>query len=675
MSTIITPQDLSSSKSVLDFLLQYAESTDNVDMKEEVERLIHDYNNIILEPDASNLTILPYNRRDAYSILEYLKLQAEQLSEGRWTDFSDTDIGTVFLKLMSYLADMNNFQVDKVASELYLSTCTERASAIALCSLIGYEPRHYQSAHCRLTLGTLGDSEVPDGTEVPVFSSFTDASSTIRYMNLEPGYFYNNKCTLEVYQGSLVTKNYTINDISALGRIILPDYAVGTNTIQLTINGIKYRQVEDVRFISGELGYSVHISEDAYLYIQLPSWWPDVVTRNSNIKVEYLVSKGESGRIGKNTLSRIEVLSSPNSNYMTIVGNKSSIGGYDPETVDEMRISVPRQARTMSTIVTINDFEEVSEMVLGISGVAALDYNDPSSGLIQPDDYYKVYLYALPDADQYNPLDDELTRYRNTIIKEREDITIEDLGKVAEGVDEFSKASLVGPTITLEGVASVYTSSDDVLVGVDTGIESTSYLGIFLGNDNTPVGDTITLSYKLYKSGSDWILRISDNYNDLIQAGEKLAVYYKQEQVLTERGQALREFVDERRLTSLKVTYHPLEIVQPEINVEIYMDKNNIRFNTIEAEVLDFIVNKYSRKNIKIGEPIFASVIGSDILKEFDFIRYCEVGLPTTSDDKIEVLPKGFIDVVPYVLVLEDGVRVRQDKIHVQVFDYQNRVI
>lgn len=673
--SLVTPQDLSSSRSVLDFLLQYAITTENVEMREEIEQLIHDYENIILEPDQSDLTILPYNRRDAYSILEYLKLQAEQLSEGKWTDFSDSDIGTVFLKMMSYLADMNNFQIDKVASELYLSTCTERASAIALCSLIGYEPRHYQSAHCRIHLKATADREIPNGTEVPIFSSFTDGSNSIRYQNLEPAYFYNNECFFEVYEGSLVTKNYTINDISTLGRIILPDYAVGTNTIQVIINGIKYRQVDDVRFISGELGFSVHISEDRYLYIQLPSWWPDVITRNSSIQIQYLISSGEAGRIGKDVLSKIEVLSSEVSGYMTVEGNRASIGGYNPETVDEMRTSVPRQARTMNTIVTINDFEEVGEMVLGISGVSALDYNDPSSGLIQPDDYYKVYLYVLPDADQYNPVDEELTKYRNTIIKEREDITIEDLSKVAEGLDEFAKASISSATITLEGAAGVYTSDNDVLVGVDTGIESTSYLGKYLGQGSSAVGNTDVLSYRLQKSGSNWILRISNNWADLIQDGEKLAVYYKQEQVLTERGQALREWIDERRLASLKVTYHPLEIVQPEINVEIYMDKNHLRFNTIADEVKDFIVEKYSRKNIKIGEPIFASVIGSDILNEYDFIRYCEVGLPTQLDDKIEVLPKGFIDVVPYVLETQGGELTRVDKINVQVFDYQNRVI
>ncbi len=669
----ITPQDLSSSKSVLDFLLNFAILNNNTEMRLEVERLLNDYRNVIQEPDLSDLTMLPYNRRDAYSILEYLKLQAEQLSNGKWTDFSDADIGTVFLKLMSYLADMNNFQIDKVASELYLSTCTERASAIALCSLIGYEPRHYMSAKSRITLNSIPGQDIPNGTQVPAYSIFTNGLNDITYVNLDESYFYNNEAVFDVYEGTPIVKNYTIDDISTLGRIVLPHYNIGTNTIRVSINGIGYRQVDDVRFISGELGFSVHISEDRYLYIQLPSWWPDVVTRNSSIQVTYLLSNGESGRIGKNVLTRIKQLNSDYVNNMIVAKQTASTGGYNPETVDEMRISVPKRARTMNTIVTINDFEDVGKEVLGIADISALDYNDPSSGLVQPDDYYKVYLYVLPDVEQYDPYDEEQTKYRNTIIKERRDFTYEDMNKVAAGSDMFAKASIQGNSIVLPGAATVYPLPSDIILGVDTGIESTSYLAYYAGSGGGAGFTADTLTYFIARLNDGWILTLNSNWRDQVADTDKLVVYYKQEQVLTEKGQALREYIDERRLTSLNVTYHPLDIVQPVINVELYMDKNDIRFKSVEAEVLDFIVNTYSRKNVKIGEPIFASKIGADILNNFDYIRYCEVGLPTKNDDLIEVLPRGFIDVVPYTVNSNTG-EVTQ-KINVQVFDYQNKVI
>ena len=661
---LITPQDLNNSISVLEFLLAYAKENNDILMQEEVEKLINDYNQVMLEPDISDMTLLPYNRKDSYSILEYLKLQAEQLSDGRWTDFSDSDIGTVFLKLMSYLADMNNFQIDKAVSELYLNTCTERASALALCSLIGYEPRHYQSAYSDIVISTAEGITIPDGEEIPAFSVFTDSSTNMKYCNLTKQYMFGNEAHFRVYQGIPTIKTYTINDINTLGRIILQDYTIGTNTISLKINGIEYDQVEDVRFISGQLGFSVHISEDKYLYIQLPSYWPDVISKGSTIEISYLITDGADGRIGKNVLTRIEQLSNQYSNKMIIKSNTASQGGYNPETVDEMRISVPKRARTMNTIVTINDFEEVGTEVLGISDISALDYNDPSSGLIQPDDYYKVNLYVLPDADTYDATDTDLIKYRNTIIKDRSDWTIEDMSKVAEGLDTYSKNSISGTTITLQGAASLYTI-DDIVPAVDTGNEANNFI-IERVNDASSI--TERLVYSISQSNNDYIIKFNNNWKTFVKDGYKINIYYKREQVLTERGQLLREYIDERRLTSLKITYYNLDIVQPTIIIDVYMDKDDIRFKTSSAAIKDFIINKYSRKNLKIGEPIFASVIGSDILTNFDYIRYCEVRDP---EEKIEVLPRGFIDIVPNVL--ENGELV--DKIIVNMHDYKNRTI
>ena len=659
---LITPQDLSNSLSVLEFIRDYGKLHDNIQMVEEANKLISDYNKVI-NINYSDLTILPYNRKDAYSILEYLKLQAEQLSDGKWTDFSDGDLGTTLLKLMSYLADMNNFQVDKVASELYLSTCTERASALALCQLIGYEPRHYESA--KTTIALTSNKDIPDGEEIPAYSVFTDGAANIKYSNLEKQYFYNNKSIFEVYEGEVVTNNYSINDISTIGRIILPDYNIGTNTIKVTINNIDYRKVDDVRFISGELGFSVHTSVNKYLYIQLPSYWTDIITQGSTITISYLKSSGTSGRIGKDVLSRIEQLQSQYKQSMIIDSNTASIGGYDPETVDELRISVPKHARTMNTIVTINDFEEVGTNVLGIADISALDYNDPSSGLVQPDDYYKVYMYVLPDADTYDATDSDLIKYRNTIIKNREDLTLEDMSYVAEGLDSFAKSSILGTTITLTDSAKIY-KPEDIVLSIDTGDESTSYI-VPLVEDLSTV--TESLAYSITKSNDDYIITLVSDWKTYVADNYKLNVYYKREQVLTERGQRLRDYVDERRLTSLNVTYHDLDIVQPKIEVDVYMDKDDIRYSSTATQIKNFIIDKYSRKNLKIGEPIFASVIGSDILTNYDYIRYCEVRTP---EEKIEVTPRGFIDVVPNVI---DSNGDLVEKVIVNMHDYKNRTI
>lgn len=288
-------------------------------------------------------------------------------------------------------------------------------------------------------------------------------------------------------------------------------------------------------------------------------------------------------------------------------------------------------------------------------------------GLKQPQDYYKVHLYILPDADNsnYDPTD---VRYRNTIIKEREDWTVEDMSKVADAFDEYSKLSIAGNTILLENAANNYTVNN-IAVGINknTGDEEDNYL--------LQMVDTITETdklsqYTITQSGTNFTITLQSNWKDFLANNQYVDVYFLTDQVLTDVGQQLREYVDERRLTSLQVTYHPLEIVHPTIDIDVYMNKDDIRFDTTAESIRNFIVDRFSREHVKIGEPLFESVIGHEILDNFDYLRYVEVNSPV---EKIEVVPKGFIDVVP--TVYDSDTDTTTSLINITMHDYQNRKI
>lgn len=479
---------------------------------------------------------LPYDRKDYYSILEYLKLQAQSLSKGRWTDFNDSDIGTVLLKLMSMLADMNNYQTDKGISELYLPTVLDRGDALSLCKLIGYEPRHYLSAKVFISLVEREKGSVPDGTKVSKFTQFSDQSEEIVYSTLDDYYFQGGSCTIEAYQGTPKTLNYTISDVSTTGKISLPDYNIATNTVQLSISGQAYTQVENVNLIAGELGFSVHMSENKVLYIQLPSFWTDVISQSSNIEISYLLSDGASGKIGSNIISKVVASGFSESDKVNITNEESSTGGYDPESIEEIRISAPNWARTMNTIVTLNDFREVCQHFDDIADLVALDYNFESSGLVQPDDYYKVNIYVLPrDSDT------------------------------------------------------------------------------------------------IFKPEKEW----TEDEKELNKTWDR--------QILTDIGDELRDYINERRLASLYIKYFDVTYFEPHLKVDVYMNQYDLKYSITADSVKNHILETYKRGNLKIGEPLFAPNIGADILDNYDYIEYCEVSFTNTTDDaKSEVDSKTF---------------------------------
>ena len=652
----ITPQDLGSVISVLQYISNRGVDLADPEMSKLANELLTQYQSVF-EIQAKDKLKLPYNRKDYSTILEYLKLQAEQLSEGRWNDFSDSDLGTVLLKLMSYLGDIENYNIDKSIAELYLSTCTERASALLLCKLIGYEPRHYMSAETDVWLGAIKDQdgkekEIPNGTIFPRGSVFTTNNINTKYTTLKDAVFTDNLCKVTAYEGILKEISYTLSDVDDLGRIILPDYNIAFNTAQLFINGEEYKRVENVTINTGELAFSVHCSEDRYIYLQLPAFWPDVLIASSNIVVSYCLSTGIEGRLGKDRLTELTTSSSEKTK-ITILSNTQSIEGYNPETINEIKIHAPIRARTMDTIVTLKDFEEVGSFIDGVADIKALDYNDPTSGLIQPtpgpggyvNDAYKVNIYVLPDTVPYDEENPENNKYRNTIIKAREDWEWSDMGKVAKDVTYFAKASISGNQITIPGEATTYDKVDDIILGVDTLHEVTSYLPKYV---STIPGKTDDFEYTINLSNDNIIITMCTNWKDFMTGElDKLAVFFKQEQILTKAGQELREYIDERRLHSLVVTYYDVSIINPEIYIEIYMDSRNIEFESIATKVKDFVLDKYSRKYLKCGDAIFASVIGADILDNFENIKYVEVGLPTFTDDLVETNPKQFLDIIP----------------------------
>ena len=337
-------------------------------------------------------TQFAYDKMDYYSILSYLKEQATYFSDGVWTDFSDGDLGTIILKLMAMNADTTNYQIEKGISELYIDTVVERSNAIALCKLIGYEPKHYQSAKVDLTLS----NETGNSSVLNKYNLFTNKTGDVKYYNIEEYTLNPGLTTVECYEGLYSKLTFSMNDITDEGTIILDDYNIGTNTINISQGGIYFKHVDNAIYGDSSACFSIHMNSDNNLYIQLPTYYKNFVT-NAPIIVEYLLSNGYSGRIGSNILTGQYTNSNGNYNYYN---TSASEGGYNPETVEDIRQEAPAFASTMNTLVTLNDFRVLVKDFDGISDVVALDYNYKETGLVQPTDAYKVNVYILPtDVD------------------------------------------------------------------------------------------------------------------------------------------------------------------------------------------------------------------------------------------------------------------------------------
>ena len=288
-----------------------------------------------------------------------------------------------------------------------------------MCKLIGYEPNHYQSAFCELACFI--NTEVPNGTVIPAFTEFTNSSGSIKYYNLEDIPLTSGMNRFTVHEGVNRSFKITVEDISSNGRVTLSDWNVGTNTFVIKQAGMEFVHVDNAVYGEGELCYSTHISLENDVYIQFPTYYETIISPTAPIEISYLLTNGVGGRIGAGVLEGTgkvgDVIYAYSNQY-------SSEGGFDPESVEEIRKAAPAYAKTMDTLVTLDDFRILSNSYDGIADVVALDYNYPESGLVQPtddqvNDAYKVNLYMLlNDSDTILKDDNEIDENKGQYISE-----------------------------------------------------------------------------------------------------------------------------------------------------------------------------------------------------------------------------------------------------------------
>lgn len=590
-------------------------------------------------------TNFSYDKMDYYSILEYLKKQAEYFSNGDWTDFSDGDIGTVLLKLMAMNADTTNYQIEKGVSELYLDTAIERVNAIALCKLVGYEPKHYQSASVDIVSVYAGVAE--DGLSIPAYSSFSDSTGNIRFYTLEETPIYAGINTIKAYQGDIVSKQYNYSDIDDNGRIFLSDYEIGTNTVVLSQAGLRFTRVDNALYGEGELCFSIHIDLSNRLYIQLPTYYATIMSNTTPIDIVYLLSDGTEGRIGSGVITGTITLS--NGENISYTNVNASEGGYNPETVEDIRKSAPAYASTMNTLVTLNDFRILTNDFAGIADAVALDYNYPESGLIQPtdegevNDAYKVNLYILPqNADsiyEEEPVEDT----SNMTLLTPADFTIIDTGleytfnyNNEEGyfynenarVNGSSAAISLFPIQDWKRIVVKYETEteehyDYMYIDVD-GTNKAMVSGQTTGHFSLEVTTTdtnIVLSY--IKDGTAYFN--SDTVKVYIYATDDES---QEPTYTTEYLSEVKSYIDDvrkKKPAGIMVYYKDVEYIRPQLTVKVYMNEDDLRYSTTGTTIANYLEQLYSRDNHKIGDPVYQSHISKDILSKFDYINYLEI--------------------------------------------------
>lgn len=136
---------------------------------------------------TSKRQVLDYTSRDYKAIRTMLVGLAKGYMPD-WQTVGETgDFGTLLLELYSYVGDVMNYYIDRIASEAFLGTAVRRQSVLYLADMLGYRPMGQRAATVPVTFTWQWDTDNLVNGKLPVYTypiSKVAASGGTAYLTL-----------------------------------------------------------------------------------------------------------------------------------------------------------------------------------------------------------------------------------------------------------------------------------------------------------------------------------------------------------------------------------------------------------------------------------------------------------------------------------------------------------
>lgn len=348
--------------------------------------------------------IVKFTSRDYESIKQDLTTYARQdINNQEWTDFSESDIGVKIINMIAAVGDMLSFYQDTQALEVFPETAKERKNIKAALSITGYKFDSITSARTSVVLNVQPHdspilirkySRFGTSSQISIGSTFCTMEDTL----IQPSET-EEQLTLQVIQGT--PRVMELNLLNTTNNFIrLPDKEVDISVFSVIVDGFEWFRVnEGTDFSQDQQNYL--LTDDKYdnLFVMIPT---PLLGTNVSMKITYLLSSGTQGRIGYNKLKYIldDVINEQTglsvSNYVSVLSNEASTSGENPETVEHAKIQAPLEVKTQWVAITLQDFQTLTQGLVGVIKAKALDCNESLELVPSP---YAVKLLVIPQGN------------------------------------------------------------------------------------------------------------------------------------------------------------------------------------------------------------------------------------------------------------------------------------
>jgi len=358
-----------------------------------------------------NLTAMDFD-----DIKNNLKMYLRSQSTFQDYDFDGSNM-SVILDILAYNTYLNNFYLNMVGSEMFLSTAQQRDSAVLRAKELNYLPSSFRSAVANINL-TISPSNytsavlaIPKGTSFTGkfgannYTFVTDEMTTITQDPVTGNFFANN---LSIYEGQYVTETFNVNYSLEPQKFVLSDPKIdissltlisaennGANLISYTFSSslLDVKNTSPVFFLQGT-------ENNKYQFYFGDNNIGRKPADGAVIIAEYRIPNGELPN-GVSTFSLDAPINGQQN--VTVTVNQAAQGGSISESTESIQYYAPLSYATQDRAITQTDYETLLKSKFPeISAISVY-----GGETLTPPQYGKVFIslaiknYAgIPDTKQ-----------------------------------------------------------------------------------------------------------------------------------------------------------------------------------------------------------------------------------------------------------------------------------
>ena len=341
-------------------------------------------------------------------------------------DFEGSNLSTI-LDVLAYNTYITSYNANMVTNEVFIDSATLRENVVSLARNIGYIPRSRTAARATVsfTVDLTSVTPVPSsltlkkGPVASTTSSFGNQSFIFSILEDITVPVYNGVASfsnINVYQGTLLSKDFTFSSADPNQKFILPNSGIDTDLITVTVKnneqsttGTKYAYQNSLFDLDkNSLVYFLQeISDERYEIFFGDGIFGKSLTGGNFITAEYIVCNGDSANgvsgfafSGKLSYNRNNLNYSVTSGISLLTTGLAASGGENIESVESVKRYAPQIYASQNRALTSNDYETLipSRIYPETESISVFGGEE-----LIPPQYGKVFISIKPRTGDFLP--------------------------------------------------------------------------------------------------------------------------------------------------------------------------------------------------------------------------------------------------------------------------------